>query len=209
MEAVSLPAHRRATYEDLLAMPDHLVVELIDGEIYAMPRPRILHAGASSVIGVDVGGAFGKRKRGAGPGGWIILDEPELHLGPGAPTDLVLVPDLAGWRRTRLPELPDIAAFELAPDWICEVLSPSTANHDRIRKMEWYGRAGVKWAWLVDPTLRSVEVYEHDGVGWRFHGGVDGEGMARIRPFDAVEFDLSEWWGAPVVVEPAVGPDGP
>src|SRR5689334_13485964 len=118
------PAQRRATYEDLLAVPDHLVAELIHGVLHTYPRPALPHARAASRLGMDLGGPF-DRGRG-GPGGWIILDEPELHLHGD-----VLVPDLAGWRRERVPEMPTAPAFELAPDWLCEVLSASTAAVDR------------------------------------------------------------------------------
>lgn len=189
---------RRATYDDLLAVPGHLTAELIDGVVYAMARPRVRHAASSSAMGVHLGAAFGLRRPIGGPGGWVLLDEPELHLGAllgtSSPTDLVLAPDMAGWRRERLPEAPDAAALELAPDWICEIISPSTAGHDRITKMEWYGRVGVPWAWIVDADARSIEVYHHDGSNWVFLGGVVGQTPSRIQPFDAVEFDISEWW---------------
>ncbi len=197
-----MEAHRTAsgpaTYEDLLAVPAHLTAELIDGVVYAMARPSLRHAAAAGVMGHHLIGAFGLRKpTGGGPGGWIILPEPELHLGAPVPSSLVLAPDLAGWRRERMPEVPDTAAAELAPDWVCEVLSPGTESHDRIRKMEWYGRSGVRWAWIVDPRSRSIEVYEHNGRVWEFLGGVEGEVVTvRIRPFEAVEFDISEWWPA-------------
>jgi Uma2 family endonuclease len=108
-----------ATYADVLAAPDHVVAEILDGELHLSPRPAPRHAAASSGLGGALHGPF-DRGRG-GPGGWRILDEPELHLGAD-----VVVPDLAGWRRTRLPRLPDEAYFTLAPDWICEVVSPST-----------------------------------------------------------------------------------
>src|SRR6187402_3256932 len=127
---------RRATYEDLLQVPEHLVGEIVDGELVTSPRPAAAHARASSSLGGELYGPF-DRGRG-GPGGWIILDEPELHL-----LGHVLVPDLAGWRRERMPELPDAKAFELAPDWACEVLSPSTAKVDRADKVPIYAQAGV------------------------------------------------------------------
>jgi hypothetical protein len=106
-------AKRRATYEDLLAVPEHLVAELIHGALVTQPRPAAPHALAASVLGIELGGPF-HRGKGGGPGGWILLDEPELHLRGGH----VLVPDLAGWRRERMPEVPATTAFELAPDWV-------------------------------------------------------------------------------------------
>src|SRR5512142_1943672 len=116
---MSDPARRNATYDDLLGLPSHVVGELLEGSLVVSPRPASRHARAASGLGGELHGPF-QRGRG-GPGGWIILDEPELHLGGN-----VLVPDLAGWRRERMPQLPDVAAFELAPDWVCEVLSAST-----------------------------------------------------------------------------------
>src|SRR3954468_4688276 len=138
---MAIPARRPATYEDLCALPDHVIGELIAGELIASPRPSIPHSRASSVLSDDLGGPF-DRGRG-GPGGWWILFEPELHLGAD-----VLVPDLAGWRRERMPVLRNVAYFELAPDWVCEVVSPSTARVDRVRKVPIYAREGVSHLWL-------------------------------------------------------------
>jgi Uma2 family endonuclease len=140
------PADKRATYEDLLEVPDHLVGEIADGELFVSPRPGPRHANASSLIGGDLSSSY-QRGRG-GPGGWWILDEPELRL----ETD-VLVPDLAGWRRERMPSLPEAAWFEIPPDWVCEVVSPVTGRLDRVRKVPIYARHQVEWLWLVDPIL--------------------------------------------------------
>lgn len=128
-----------------------------------------------------------------GPGGWIILDEPELHLG-----DDVLVPDLAGWRRTRMHEVPEAAYFELAPDWICEVLSPSTAAFDRAEKLPIYANAKVGYTWLIDPKLRTLEVLKLDGntsppkrqIAQTF----EGDGGVRAEPFEAIELSLGRLW---------------
>jgi Uma2 family endonuclease len=185
---VNEPARKRATYADLVALPENLVGEIVDGELHASPRPALKHARASSLLGADLTEPF-DRGRG-GPGGWIILDEPELHLG-----DDVLVPDLAGWRRTRLPELPDAAAIEIAPDWVCEVLSPSTERFDRIRKMRVYARERVPFVWLLNPTLKTLEVYVLDeanrlAVAETF----EGDEKVRAQPFDAIELDLASLW---------------
>src|SRR5262249_16806320 len=137
------PAKKQAKYEDLLQVPSHLVAEIIDGELVTSPRPALRHARASSELGAILRGPFGKGR--GGPGGWILLDEPELPI-----VGQVLVPDLAGWRREPVPELPDAAAFEIAPDWVCEVLSPTTAALDRSRKLPHYAQANVQHAWLVD-----------------------------------------------------------
>jgi Uma2 family endonuclease len=193
--AAKLPPPRRATYADLQAVPDTKVAELIHGTLYVMPRPASRHATASSRLTMEIGGPF-DRGRG-GPGGWRILLEPELHFpDPTAPGEHnALVPDLAGWRRERMPELLDVAAFTLVPDWICEVLSKSTVDHDREVKMPVYAREGVRHAWLVDPVKRTLEVYTLSAAGrWSepvIHVGAD---VVRAPPFDAIGLDLSALW---------------
>lgn len=183
------PARKPATYEDVLAVPDHQVAEIINGELVVSPRPSPPHARAASVLGDVLGGPF---DRGAGgPGGWWILDEPELHLqGPGQP----IVPDLAGWRTERMPALPETAHFSLAPDWVCEVLSPATAARDRADKMPIYAAAGVPHAWLVDPLLETLEIFVLRGSQWGLSVTYRGRQRVRAEPFDAVEIDLSPLW---------------
>ncbi|WP_437298640.1 Uma2 family endonuclease [Sorangium sp. So ce426] len=191
----SAEKQRRATYADLEAVPPNKVAELIRGVLHVMPRPAPRHANAASSLGADLHGAF-QRGRG-GPGGWWILDEPELHFpDPHAPGEIdALVPDIAGWRRERMPELPETAYFALAPDWICEVLSASTEGVDRDEKMPIYAREGVRHAWLVDPIQRTLEVYVL-GADGRWGTAVVHREAARVRvePFDAVELDLSVLW---------------
>ncbi len=177
-------ARRRATYEELLRVPDHKVAEILDGELNVSPRPASRHALASSRLGSDLGGPF-DRGRG-GPGGWWILDEPELHLGQD-----VLVPDLAGWRRERMPQFPDTPAFTLAPDWVCEVVSPSTEGLDRAKKMPLYAREAVSHCWLLNPIARTLEAYRLAEGRWLLLATHGGAARARIEPFDAVELDLS------------------
>jgi Uma2 family endonuclease len=184
------PAEKRrpATYADLAAVPEHLVAEIINGELRTMPRPAPKHARASSRLGVRIGGAFDLGE--GGPGGWVILDEPELHLGPD-----VVVPDLAGWRIERMPELPETAYFELAPDWVCEVLSPSTEAEDRADKMPIFARAGVKHAWLVDPILKTLEVFAQSAERrWTLMAVYRGDARVRAEPFDAIELNLALLW---------------
>ena len=185
----------RATYADLEAVPANQVAELIRGTLYVMPRPAARHAKASSRLTMEIGGPF-DRGRG-GPGGWQILMEPELHFpDPTEPGAIdALVPDLAGWRRERMPEVPDVAAFTLAPDWICEVLSKSTEDHDREEKMPVYAREGVRHAWLVDPIAKTLEVYTLDvHGGWSAPMVFRDVEVVRAPPFDAVELDLSSLW---------------
>lgn len=180
-------AEKQASYEDILALPENLVGEIIHGTLHTHPRPAPKHAVAHSTMGFQLGGPYHGGI--GGPGGWWILDEPELHLG-----DDILVPDLAGWRRERMPELPDTAWFELAPDWVCEILSPSTARTDRVLKMPLYAREGVKHLWLVDPDLRTLEVYQLDGGHWVLLQTLKDDDPVRQPPFDATEFPLDSLW---------------
>jgi Uma2 family endonuclease len=179
---------RRATYDDLAKLPEHVVGEIIDGELIATPRPASPHAAAASAIGMDIGGAF-HGPPGRGPGGWWILFEPELHFGQD-----VLVPDLAGWRHERMPRIPNVPAFELPPDWVCEVVSPSTERVDRARKMGIYARVQVPHLWLVNPLVRTLEVYRLDGSTWSLVATHSGDERVRAVPFDALELELARWW---------------
>jgi Uma2 family endonuclease len=183
-------ARRPATYDDLLKVPDTLVAEILDGELHVTPRPAPKHADAGSGLGGALRGPF-DRGRG-GPGGWRILFEPELHLNAD-----VLVPDLAGWRRTRLPVLPDEAFFSIAPDWACEVLSPSTAAFDRVKKLAVYAREGVSHAWLVDPVAHTLEILRLENGRWTIVSTESGLAVLRAEPFEAIELDLSLLWEEP------------
>ncbi|MCX5740913.1 MAG: Uma2 family endonuclease, partial [Proteobacteria bacterium] len=152
------PAKRRTVYEDLLATPEHLVAEIIDGDLRVSPRPGGPHTVATSTLGMMIGMPF-DLGGGGGPGGWTILDEPELHLGSN-----ILVPDLAGWRTERMAAVGNVAHFTLPPDWVCEMLSRSTAVNDRLEKLPIYAAAGVQFAWLVDALARTIEVMRlHEG----------------------------------------------
>src|SRR5262245_25433163 len=149
----------RATYDDIVKLPDHVIGEILDGELFVSPRPAAPHANASSVLGGELVGAFHRLPGGSrGPGGWWVLDEPELHLHGD-----VLVPDLAGWRQERMLRLPNVAAFELPPDWVCEVVSPKTGRIDRARKMPIYARERVGHVFLVDPIERTFEIFRLQG----------------------------------------------
>jgi Uma2 family endonuclease len=180
----------RATYDDLLALPAHRVGELVFGVLHSHPRPGIPHTEAASALGGELFNPF-HRGRG-GPGGWIILDEPELHLGTEPD---VLVPDLAGWRRKRMAKAPDAPFITLAPDWVCEVVSPSTEAFDRADKMTVYAREHVAHAWLVDPTVQTLEVFRLDGDSWRMIKTWRGSATVRAEPFDAIEIELGGLWG--------------
>jgi len=185
---MGLPQKTPASYADLIGVPDHLVGEIVDGELYTSPRPSFAHARATTNLTGELVGPFGFG-RGGGPGGWIILVEPELHL-----ADQVLVPDIAAWRRERMPVMPHAAYVELAPDWICEVISPSTGALDRGKKLPHYGRTGVRYVWLVDPSLKTLEILRSDNEGWRLLVTHTGDARVRAEPFEAVEIDLSALW---------------
>jgi Uma2 family endonuclease len=181
------PAKRRATYEDLLGVPGHRVAEIVEGVLITQPRPASRQAQATSALGAELFGPFRRGK--GGPGGWILLDEPELHL-----HEDILVPDLAGWRRDRMPELPDAPAFRLPPDCVCEVLSPSTTVLDRAKKLPIYAREGVRHAWLVDPSAKTLEVLRLEGPNWLLLGTWSGDCGVRAEPFDAIELELGVLW---------------
>jgi Uma2 family endonuclease len=182
-------ARRKATYDDVLAAPPHVVAEVVDGVLYTQPRPAMPHAQAATVLGEELGPPF-KRGKG-GPGGWIILYEPELHLGTGPD---IVVPDLGGWRRETLPELPDAAYSTVRPDWACEVLSPRTRRLDRTKKVPLYVREGVGHVWLVDPEAQTLEVMKLDGGSYRLMGTHAGDERVRAEPFDAIELELGALW---------------
>jgi Uma2 family endonuclease len=184
------PSDRPATFKDLESVPENKVGEIIDGILYLSPRPAPRHANATSVLGIEIGGPFHRGK--GGPGGWWILDEPELHLGENA-----LVPDLAGWRRERMPQLPSEAAFTIPPDWICEVLSRQTARLDLVKKLPKYARAGVQNAWVVDPDARTLQVYRRAEKSWLIVATFGGDDKVRAEPFEAIELELSALWTGP------------
>lgn len=167
-----------------------MVGEIVSGVLHAHPRPAARHAVASSALGGELFNPF-QRGRG-GPGGWWIIDEPEIHLERDT---LVLVPDLAGWRKERMPTLPDDHRFELAPDWICEILSPSTERYDREEKMDAYGEHGVAFAWLVDPIKRRLEVFVRKGDAWDNAAKFEGDKSVSAPPFEAVPIELAALWG--------------
>ena len=178
---------RRADYRDVLNAPAHMIAEVIDGVLHTQPRPDTLHAWASSGLGARIGPPFNFGD--GGPGGWWVLREPELHMGED-----IVVPDWAGWRRERMPEFPDTACMTLAPDWVCEVVSPGTRRLDRYEKRPVYAREGVPHLWLLDPVVRGLEAYELYEGKWRLIASPKDDEPVNVRPFDAVTFSLGDLW---------------
>jgi Uma2 family endonuclease len=181
------PAERRASYADVLAAPPDKVAEVVEGELYVHPRPAGPHTAAATALGEELGPPF-KRGRG-GPGGWILLNEPELHLGGD-----ILVPDLGGWRRTTMDHVANSPYFAVRPDWVCEVLSPSTERLDRTQKLAIYAREGVGHAWLVNPLLHTLEVLRLEQRRWSIVSTHRGEESVRAEPFDAIALELGILW---------------
>ncbi len=183
-----------ATYADLEALPEHEVGEILNGELYAQPRPRPQHARVASDLGSLLGGPF--RFGNGGPGGWWIISEPELHFpNPAARAGKdVVVPDVAGWRIERMPRVPEGAHFTLAPDWVCEVLSKGTEKKDREVKLPIYEREGVRVAWLLDLRKSALEVYTLGRGRWGKPVVHQGAVRVRVPPFETMDLDLSIFW---------------
>ena len=187
----SAPGSHRATYDDLRRAPEHRIAELIGGELHVAPRPTLDHSAAATMASGQLSEAYDRRPGGPrGPGGWWIRFEPELHVGED-----VLVPDLAGWRRARLSSPPSGPFVATPPDFVAEVLSPSTAGRDRVVKMAIYARENVRHVWLIDPGARVVEVFRLEEGRWMLAAQAAGNTLARLEPFEAIELELERWWG--------------
>jgi Uma2 family endonuclease len=182
---------RIATYEDVLEAPENKVAEIIDDELVLSPRPAGPHSNATVALIEELGPPF-RRGRG-GPGGWILLVEPELHLGRN-----VLVPDLAGWRLATMSSIPAKPAyFTTRPDWVCEVLSASTERYDRGKKLRSYGAAGVADAWLVNPLQHTLEVLRLSAgtpSQWTALGVLTDDEKVRAAPFEVLDLELGALW---------------
>ncbi|MBN8469681.1 Uma2 family endonuclease [Corallococcus exiguus] len=176
-----------ATYADLEALPEHVVGEIVAGELYASPRPAYPQLTAASFLMMLLGNPFVLGQ--GGPGGWYIVVEPELHF-----EEDVLVPDLAGWRRERLPQAPRVAALSLPPDWVCEVLSPSTRLLGRKVKLPVFAREGVRHVWFIDPVVRTLEVFRLESGQYVHLTTHSGAGPVHVEPFEAVALKLGVLW---------------
>jgi Uma2 family endonuclease len=175
------------------ATPPEMTAEILDGELFTFPRPGRPHTRSASRLTMKLGGAFDLGD--GGPGGWVILSEPELHLGPRPD---ILVPDLAAWTRDRMPdalgdeETP--AHYEVAPDWVCEIVSPRTERVDRGKKMRIYRRESVGHAWLLSPVHQTLEVYRLENGRWTLLETYEENAIVRAEPFEAVELNLASIW---------------
>jgi Uma2 family endonuclease len=181
------PKPRPATYADIEALPPHVTGQIAYGVLHSMPRPAPPHGRAAFELQVEVGNPFGRGR--GGPGGWVFLPEPELHLGQH-----VLVPDIAGWRRERLPVLPKTAWIETPPDWVCEILSPSTQRFDRTDKLAIYATFEVGHCWYVDPEARTLEVFARQGDKWLLEATFKDADPVAAPPFEVHTFPLDVLW---------------
>lgn len=182
-------AKKLTLYDELVMLPERLTGEILNGQLHAQPRPAGPHGLAESSLGAELLIPFQKGR--GGPGGWWIIIEPEIHF----IRDIeVAVPDIAGWKRTRMPEIPEGHRFEIVPDWVCEVLSPSTASKDREIKMPIYAHYGVPYAWIIDPIKKTLEVFELKSGQWEDTGRFEGDAKISVPPFDAVTILLSDLW---------------
>ena len=181
------PARKKATYEDLYSIPENTTGEIINGELVVTPRPSRKHTSAASSLGFEIGPAyqFGR----GGPGGWIIIIEPEISFGED-----ILVPDLAGWKEERFPEEEPHNWISVTPDWICEVLSPGTHRRDKMEKMPIYARHEVSYFWLLDPVVKTLDVFRLQYGEWVVAGLFVEDAKLRAEPFTEIEITLSDLW---------------
>lgn len=186
---MSEPARKKAAYEDLYDVPDNMIGEIIDGELIVTPRPSRRHTLAASRLSAGLI-SFYDFGRGGGPGGWIIIVEPEIQLGKHT-----MVPDLAGWKVERFPIKEDHNWISVVPDWICEILSPWTAGLDKAEKMPIYARHEVAHAWLLDPGHKTLDVYKLKSGGWYLAESYgERNRIVRAEPFSELVIDLTEIW---------------
>ena len=182
-------AQKYSLYDQLIALPETLTGEILNGQLHTQPRPSGPHALAGSSLGYELFGPFQKGR--GGPGGWWIIDEPEIHF---ILDTEVTVPDLAGWKRERMPVIPSGHRFEVVPDWVCEIVSPSTESKDREIKMPLYAKYGVQYAWLINPATRTLEAFELQDGTWTDLGNFSGDDLVAVAPFDAITIALSNLW---------------
>jgi len=184
---MSETARKKATYDDLYQVPENMTGEIINGELIATPRPSRKHVYATSTLGNEIGPPYHLGR--GGPGGWIILIEPEISF-----VENILVPDLAGWKRERFPKFEDHNWISVTPDWVCEILSPNSVRTDRIKKMRIYAQHEIRHVWLVDPVQMMLEVFKLESGHWIIIGVFAEDDKVRTEPFQEIEIDLSNLW---------------
>lgn len=183
---MSEPAPRLATYEDLLGLSEDVRAEILEGQIITAPSPLPKHAKTQGALRRFLGGPFDDDDGFGGPGGWWIFVEVDVQL----ERHQVVRPDVAGWRRSRLPQPDEIRPIDVTPDWVCEVLSPSTEARDRGVKRDLYARHGVAHYWIVDPDARILEAFELSAERWTLLGTYGDGASVRLAPFEDVELDV-------------------
>ncbi len=205
------PARKVYTYEDILALDEKLHAELLDGMIYidGVPLGSVVptvgmapaqlprHAKSQRVLGKIIGGPFDDDHGDGGPGGWWIFIEVDVLLASGT-----VRPDLSGWRRERLPQ-PDVRPIATRPDWVCEIISPTSIRQDRVAKRRAYAKAGIPHYWIVDPDARTLEALELQSDRWLEVGTWSEGDVARIAPFEPVEVPVGR-----LFLPPETRPEG-
>jgi Uma2 family endonuclease len=181
-----------ATLQDLEALPERSRVELINGRLSTLPRPTGAHIKATNELFYELNGPFSRKKD--GPGGWLFVIEPQLYLTGKKGREHSLIPDIAGWRRERMPEVPRSHKFEISPDWVCEVISEGSRVQDRQEKPPIYLSCGVEFYWLIEPETRELEVWKSTGEFWQVFGVFSREDKVHAAPFEEIELDLSVLW---------------
>jgi Uma2 family endonuclease len=182
-------AKKMATYDDLYDIPDNMVGEIINGELIASPRPAPRHQRATTVLSNIIGPFYDRLGQGGGPGGWVFLYEVEIKLGEN-----ILVPDLAGWKEERFPAIVEHNWIPIAPDWVCEFLSPATLRTDKIKKMPVYARFGVAHAWLIDPRDKTLDTYRLESGRWSLLASFAENDKVSAEPFPEIEINLADLW---------------
>jgi Uma2 family endonuclease len=185
---MTAPAKKSTVYEDLFDIAENMTGEIVNGELLVTPRPSRKHTVVTSRLGYEIGPAY-DFGRGGGPGGWVIIAEPEIALGEN-----ILVPDLAGWKKERFPIEEPHNWISVTPDWVCEILSPATAQVDRTEKMPIYAQHRVLHAWLIDPILKTLEVFRFESGRWIVLGAYAKSAKVHAEPFSEIELDLGILW---------------
>lgn len=174
-------------YNQLTELPENLTGEILNGQLYTNPRPSGKHVSVATNLSIDIGSPYQRGK--GGPGGWRILVEPEVHF---VLDTEVVVPDVAGWRKERLPEVPESHKFMVVPDWVCEIYSPSSENIDRKIKMPLYARFGVSYLWMVHPIQQTLEAFKLHNGNWQLQGAFENKDEICVEPFESISIKMHE-----------------